>query len=122
MGAAAGNATEAAKLAGYSATSARFQGSRLATKRNIRAAIRARQKADPAVADRKQLQQLWTAVALGKGRYAKSSLKDRLKASELLGKSQAVFIDKHEHTGPNGQPIETRVVFGGRYRPPAQAQ
>ena len=30
---------------------------------------------------------------------------DRLRAAELLGKSQADFIDRHEHSGTNGGPI-----------------
>jgi hypothetical protein len=32
-------------------------------------------------------------------------MKDRLKAAELLGKSQADFTEKLEHTGADGQPI-----------------
>jgi phage terminase small subunit len=26
------------------------------------------------------------------------------------------FVERHEHTGKDGKPIETRVTFGGRYR------
>jgi phage terminase small subunit len=26
------------------------------------------------------------------------------------------FVERHEHTGKDGKPIETRVIFGGRYR------
>lgn len=99
MGEAAGNKTEAAILAGYSRATARGQGSRLSTKEHIRAAIQARVSIDPLVWDRAKRQQFWTAVAAGTGKHQKASLKDRLKASELLGKSQADFIERHEHTG-----------------------
>jgi hypothetical protein len=38
-------------------------------------------------------------VARGDGAYAKASLKDRLRASELLGKSHGDFIERFEHSG-----------------------
>lgn len=117
MGKAAGNATQAAKLAGYSKKTAASIGSRLLRKVKIQRALQQRVDADPAAATREQRQQFWTAVMNGTTPFKKASLKDRLKASELLGKSQADFIDKHEHGGPGGAPIAVRVVFGGRYRP-----
>jgi phage terminase small subunit len=99
MGEAAGNATKAAELAGYSKISARQQGARLCTKAAIRAAIDERTAADPQIADRTARQRLWSDIAFGRGAYADAALKDRLKASELLGKSQADFIERHEHSG-----------------------
>lgn len=44
---------------------------------------------------------------------------DKLKALELLAKRLGLVKELHEHTGKDGKPIETRVVFGGRYRPAA---
>jgi phage terminase small subunit len=100
MGAAAGNATKAARLAGYSATTARKQGSRLVTKGHIRAAIRERANDDPAVWTREDRQRFWTSVARGvEGGYPDALLRDRLKASELLGKSQADFVERVEVEG-----------------------
>ena len=99
MGEAAGNATTAAMAAGYSQRNARPQGSRLLTKANIHAAIRARVQADPAVADREARQRLWTDIAFGRNGFAQARLRDRLKASELLGRSQADFVDRHHHEG-----------------------
>ena len=92
MGDAAGNATQAARLAGYSKKTARKQGSRLLTKGHIRAAIDARAHADPRIATREDLQRFWSAM------YRNPAVedRDRLRASELLGKSQAVFIDRHQ--------------------------
>lgn len=99
MGEAAGNATQAARAAGYSAKTARKQGSRLLTKGNIRAAIAERSASDPAVWTREDRQRFWTAIASGGRGYQLASLRDRLKASELLGRSQADFVERVEHSG-----------------------
>lgn len=119
MGPAAGNATEAARLAGYSAKTAGSQGSRLLKKANIRQALQTRVEADPKVADRAARQEFWSKVMEGRGKFAKVPWRDRLKASELLGKSQGDFIERHEHSGKNGAPIH--VTFGNRYKPRAEA-
>lgn len=102
----AGNGTEAARIAGYKGsdnTLAQVARENL-TKPHIKKAIQERDK--PAqkkrIADREERQSFWSTVMKSK----KESMKDRLKASELLGKSQADFIQKHEHTGPAGGPIE----------------
>lgn len=42
---------------------------------------------------------------------------DKMRALELLAKHLGIVKEQHEHTGKDGRPIETRVVFGGRYRP-----
>lgn len=100
MGEAAGNATKAARFAGYSAKTARKQGSRLRTKGHIRAAIQEAARNDPAVWTREDRQRFWTAVAAGAGGFAKATLRDRLKASELLGRSQSDFFSlTHLHQG-----------------------
>ena len=99
MGEAAGNATKAAVLAGYSQHSAAAQASRLLKKRNVRDRIDQTAQNDQAVWTREDRQRFWTAVAQGAGMYADAAMKDRLKASELLGKSQADFIDRHQHEG-----------------------
>jgi hypothetical protein len=104
MGAAAGNATKAARLAGYSSRSSdslRRTASDLLTKPHIRAAIDDRIASDPAVAERTRLQRLWTAVAMGDREFESRALgrfemRDRLRASELLAKSQGLFVDRHE--------------------------
>lgn len=104
MGVAAGNGTEAARLAGYKgsyATLATVANENL-NKPEVIAAMEARIADDPAVADREERQQFWTAAM----REKQVEMKDRLKASELLGKSQADFVDRHEHSGPNGAPME----------------
>jgi hypothetical protein len=96
MGEAAGNATKAARLAGYAKNTAEKQAGRLLAKVGIRAAIEARASNDPAVATREERQRFWTAVLRGTGEFARTTMKDRLRASELLGKSQADFLERHQ--------------------------
>jgi phage terminase small subunit len=54
----------------------------------------------------KQLQEWWTETI--KGDHVDADYKDKLKASELLGKAIGVFIDKVQLTGKDGGPIETK--------------
>jgi len=107
---ASSNATQAAIVAGYSTKTAKQQGSRLLTNVDVQQAIAQRAAHDPAVWTRIQRQQFWTDVAAGQGRYAKTPIQHRLKASELLGKSQADFVERHELTAGNGGPIVFQVV------------
>lgn len=90
-----GNATEAAIAAGYTEKSAATIGYRLLRKVEIRQAVDARSANDPSVADRKARQRFWTSVM----NDPDQEMRDRLKASELLGKSEADFTDKVEHSG-----------------------
>jgi phage terminase small subunit len=94
-----GNATQAAIKAGYSKKTARAQGSLLLTKIDIKEALKKREAKElaPTIADRKERQEFWSNILRGKIKKAK--LMDRLKASELLGKSEADFIEKVEHSG-----------------------
>jgi hypothetical protein len=110
MGKAAGNATKAAIAAGYSVKSARRSGTRLSTKRHIREAIAARQKDDPAVADREERQRFLTSMM----RDIEGHPLARLKACDQLSKIGGDYIERHEHAGKDGGPLV--VKFGGRYR------
>jgi phage terminase small subunit len=96
---ATGNATQAAIAAGYSRRSASQIAYQLLRKLQIQQAIAQRTQRDPAVWTREQRQRFWTTVASGAGTFAKASLRDRLKASELLGRSQADFVERVEHSG-----------------------
>ena len=107
-GDAAGNSAAAARYAGYSVRTAGQLGSRLLKKVEVRAAIeaetlRVRQQSEQErqadVATRQKRQQFWTEVMEGK--FDGVSMKDRLKASELLGRSQADFTDVHQHEFPD---------------------
>jgi hypothetical protein len=64
---------------------------------DVRDALAARAEADPAVLTRQQRQELWSAIALGRPPYEAASFRDRLKASELLGRAAGDFIERHQH-------------------------
>ena len=91
----AGNGTEAAKAAGY-------KHPRQAAAENLRKdyileAIKQREKEreNDLIATREERQRFWTAMF----RDELQDSKDRLKASELLGRSEADFIERMHHTG-----------------------
>lgn len=86
-----GNATEAALFAGYSKKTAPFIGAENLKKPQVLAAIKARQEkeAAPIIASRQDRQKFWSLTMSDKN----ADMKDRLKASELLGKSEADFTD-----------------------------
>lgn len=101
-----GNGTDAARLAGYSGNDdvLAVTAHRLLRNTKVRAAIEARLETSmgPLIANREERQQLWTEI-MSDPRF---EARDRLKASELLGKSQADFTERHEHSGPGGAPIQ----------------
>lgn len=88
----AGNATEAALQAGYSARTARSIGQKLLTKVDIQQAIKERepQRLAPLIWSREQRQKFWSEVA----NDPNQDMRDRLRASELLGKSECDFTDR----------------------------
>ncbi len=92
-----GNATEAARLAGYTGDDPTLgvTGHELLKNPKVAEALKNRDegKLKPYIADRLERQRLWTAVLRDKG----ADMKDRLKAAELLGKSEADFIDRVQH-------------------------
>jgi phage terminase small subunit len=97
MGEAKGNATQAAVIAGYGAdnrNSAAARASQLLDEPKIQEAIRKRAESDPLIATRKNRQQFWTSVM----NDHTVEMKDRLRASELLGKCQADFVKQTELT------------------------
>lgn len=101
MGPAAGNGTKAAQMAGYgkNANTSHALASRLLRKVTVAAAIaeRVERAEKAAVADRQERQEFYTETM----RAAELDRKDRLKAAELLGKTQGDFVQKVEveHAG-----------------------
>lgn len=116
MGAAAGNMTEAAKLAGYKGNrkSLDVQGSRLASHKAVKAAIEERQRGDPLIATREERQRFWSSVARGEPQVqllngqevrAVPSMRDRLLAAQHLGKANGDFFERIKHEGSIGHEI-----------------
>lgn len=107
-----GNATETAKKAGYSKKTAYSQGQRLLKNVEVMKLIRAREKRESRgnIANRQERQEFWSEV-MGD---SDADMKDRLKASELLGKSECDFTEKVQHSGDLKTVIEIRDRRSGR--------
>ncbi|MDR0476386.1 MAG: terminase small subunit [Desulfobulbaceae bacterium] len=99
-----GNATEAAIKAGYSQKTAAVVGAENLTKPYIAQAIQEREEkeARSRIATRQKRQEYWTKVMLDESQ----PIMARLRASELLGKSEGDFLERHEITGQNGGPVK----------------
>lgn len=89
-----GNATEAAIAAGYSAKTAYSQGGRLLKNAEVSQAIQEREgkEASARVATREERQAFWTKIM----RDGEAAMRDRLRASELLGKAAGDFLERVE--------------------------
>jgi len=88
MGVTAGNASEAARMAGYAVPMQ--EGYRLLRNADIQIQIDLRTSDDGLVASREERQRWWTAIM--RGQVPGTNIKDRLKAAELLGKTQGDFV------------------------------
>lgn len=108
--------TWAAKEAGYSAKAAKQIGSTIRARPDVQAAIVERQLL---VAARVDLNREWVVNALMTNAMACLTPGDTHnpaaanKALELLGKECQMFADRHELTGRNGGPIETKLDLTG---------
>lgn len=104
-----GNATEAAKKAGYSEKTAYSIGYENLRKPEIALALkeRADKEAPALIKNRKQRQLLWSRLADSEDPYV------AMKASELLAKSEGDFIDKVYHSGDVVVSMPT-IKLGGK--------
>jgi len=87
-----GNATQAALKAGYSPRTAAFIGAENLKKPQIKEAIAERNApaSSARIATREERQAFWTGVM----RDSAEKTQDRLRAAELLGKSECDFVEK----------------------------
>jgi phage terminase small subunit len=97
-----GNGTESYKLAGYKAKghAAETASSRLLRNVEVVDYIKERNKSliDNRIADMEEVKRFWTNTM----RSNEAELKDRLKASEYIAKTNAAFIENHKHSGETG--------------------
>ena len=107
-----GNGTQAALSAGYSSKTAYSIGHELLRKPEIQEAIQSRtgEKINSIIADREEIQSFWTEIM----RDRESDPKDRLRASELLGKSEGDFLDRVEARSLEVPNIVVNFVDPGR--------
>lgn len=98
------NATKAAREAGYSAKTSEVQGCRLLKNVQVAKAIEAARAATAraTIADAVERREFWTLTLRDKG----ADMKDRLRASELLGKADGDFVEITE----NREPAKLRIV------------
>ena len=104
-----GNGAEAARQAGYSERWAASNLDKLLKNTAIRAAIREREKerTSSLIATREQRQRFWTSVMNDED----IDLRDRLRASELLGKSEGDFLERvKDESGPGTPNISVNFV------------
>ena len=113
QGAAACNATEAARLAGYSGSDSALGKQGFDNLRNpkIVEALAKTAAEDPLVLERVDLQRFWTRVVLDQ-EGVDTEMKDRLRASEMLAKSQGMFVNRVEHTGKDGGAVKVETQQG----------
>lgn len=100
------NATAAAGRAGYKGKNLGDIGAQLLSKTHVGDAIRS---AKDKRSKRTELSAAWVVKhlrieATRRGEGASHSA--RVKAIELLGKHIGLLVEKHEHSGPGGKPIE----------------
>lgn len=103
-----GNAMAAAKSAGYKKPSP--QSSENLEKPAIRNALELlrQEQTSKAIATREERQSFWTSIMRDVG----EKTTDRLKASELLGRCQADFIERVDHSNSDGtMPKTVEVIF-----------
>lgn len=114
------NATQAAIRAGYSANTAKMQGSRLMTNDDIAAAIAERMEKrakrvgitqDSVLADIEAIKaDAMQAVPDKDGNMAMLDRPAALKSCELLAKHLGMFAEKVELTGADGGPIDHSIT------------
>lgn len=104
-----GNASEAARQAGYSERWSASNIDKILKNTEIRAAIQQREqeRTDSMIATREERQRFWTTIL----RDPETDLRDRLRASELLGKSEGDFLEKMIDITPPAPPnIEVHFI------------
>lgn len=94
---ACGNATESAIKAGYSKRTARSIGQRLLQNVDIQNYIKELNEKNRTerMADMQEIKEFWTSTLRDK----KAKMQDRIKASELLAKTEGAFLEKVEIKG-----------------------
>ncbi len=104
-----GNGTAAARLAGYQKPD--VEAARLLVMAKVAAAVEAirRPSEEAAIASIEEQRQFWTSVQ----RADEQAMRDRLKASELLGKSHGAFVDRVEQTGTSSVTMQVAVIVQG---------
>lgn len=99
-----GNITQSAIKAGYSESYADSQGYRLLGIVGMKEYIqeRNRQLDKEKIADMQEVHEFWASIL----RDEENSTSDRIRVSELIGKTNGAFLDRVEQTGDMGITVE----------------
>lgn len=104
------NATQAAVRAGFSVKTAKQQGSRLLTNVDVAKALAA---AEARVSEEHDI----TIAEIVEGLKSEAKGADiasaRVQAWGLLGKYKKMFVERMEHAGADGGPLQVSVVING---------
>lgn len=110
----AGDGVEAARKAGYTGSpeTLAVTASKLLRVPKVAEAIAKRRQAKTArlIASREERQEFWTLVMKDAG----EEMRERLKASELLGRSEADFIERI--AGADGGPVQVGITIVRKVR------
>lgn len=107
--AAGGNMTAAARAAGYKGNEKTLcqVGRENMEKPGVAALIESLRPKTPGVIDIEERQRILSDIANGKiNEETHDPLVTRMKAIDLLNKMQGVYVQRVEHSGPGGSPIE----------------
>ena len=110
------NATGAAKRAGYSARTAEWQGPQLLGKTNVAAAVAAGRSALSERTGRTVADVMEDIRRRGQLAEDAEEYGAALKAAELEGKHLGAFVEKIEHTGPGGGPLQHVTLTPAEFR------
>jgi hypothetical protein len=101
---------EAYVASGMKPMSVNALASRLMAKVHIRSRVAELRKAieSSSIMTAKELQEWWSQSV--KGEHVDADYRDQLKASELLGRSKGVFVDRQQLSGPDGGPLDMAMV------------
>ncbi len=103
-----GNATEAARMAGYKGKNLNKVASENLTKLDIQQYIAEKQKEleSSRMADMTEVREFWTEAM----RNPDNAMKDRLKASEMIARTSGAFLDKVEMKTTGEQNITVTIM------------
>lgn len=107
-----GNASEACRMAGYEGNNLNNIGSENLAKLGNFIREKLEQKQSERIASQDEVLEYLTSVMRGEEKDAfglDASLQDRTKCAELLGKRYALFTDKKELTGKDGEKFDVNI-------------
>jgi phage terminase small subunit len=108
------NGTQAAIRAGYRAPNAHVTASRLLDDEEVRRAIDEKTEKLAAKLELSAEKVLADIERIANDAHNAADFSAALKGKELLGKHLKLFIERHQHEGPDGKPLTFNINMGGK--------